>query len=77
MNFIKFPLPKLASSQLNLKLFQSNLNVFLELLGVGQSPVPGAAVGDEPRHGLRLVGSDVDAAHRRVPPHVLVVVLRK
>ena len=54
----------------------TNLNVFLELLGVGQPPVPGAAVGDEPRDGLRLVGREVHAVHRRVPPHVLVVVLR-
>lgn len=53
------------------------LNVLLELLGVGQPAVPGAAVGDEPCDGLRLVGSEVDAAHRRVPAHVLVVVLRK
>ena len=55
----------------------SDLNVFLQLLGVGEAAVPGAAVGDEPGDGLRLVGRHVDAAHRRVPTHVLVVVLRK
>ena len=55
----------------------SDLNVFLQLLGVGEAAVPGAAVGDEPGDGLRLVGRHVDAAHRRVPAHVLVVVLRR
>ena len=55
----------------------SDLNVFLQLLCVGEAAVPGAAVGDEPGDGLRLVGRHVDAAHRRVPAHVLVVVLRR
>ena len=55
----------------------AHLNVLLQFLGVGEPAVAGAAVGDEPRDGLRLVGREVHAAHRRVPPHVLVVVLRK
>ncbi len=39
----------------------AHLNVFLQLLGVLEPPVAGAAVGDEPGHGPRLVGREVPA----------------